>query len=79
MLNQIGFVRFILKQRLKNSHTLNVDNFLHLISFKFSYNFHLLLSIFFQSFFFFAISLMPRNCFLSLFSFSAALNCEVAS
>ena len=51
-------------------------------SFNFSHNFHStylhLPSIFFQSFFFFAISPLPRKFFLS-FSFRASLNCKVAS
>ena len=50
-------------------------------SFNFSHNFRpssLGPTIFFQSFFFFAISPLPRKCFLS-FSFRAFFKCKVAS
>ena len=74
------------RARAKNSYLIT-HNYLNIFSkqspsFNFSHNFHSaylhLPSIFFQSLFFFAISPLPRKCFLS-FSFRAFFKCKVAS
>ena len=65
---------------LKNSYTWNVDrqNFLNLISFKFSYNFQL--SSFVHHFLSFSLLFLHCHvCFLSFVFFRASLNYNLAS